>query len=247
MPPELQRSSRLSHLARIAVPSHDMFVNSFSLSVRDVLGKTWPVTLEYSVNTLLATGPKTSDIPSGSWSIRLNENVNSLSIRVSHEQFPTQSAIITLGPQGPTWDNRNVSAQVSGQEVNIAVTLCRIRQAPCVTVPKPLVERPQSAEAKRFDLRQFQRGIWIDPGDPKARYIGISRVDPTKDSAVDGYPLTQLRTSSIKTELCSRARPGMDGIASRSQKPPSIPRLKAASSGRNTVPPIQSSPSRSSW
>lgn len=171
-----------------------MFVSSFSLSVQDVLGKSWPITLEYNINTLLATGPRTTDIPAGAWSIQLNENVNSLSLTVSHEQFPTQTVIVVLGPQGPSWGNRNFTVRVNGSLVDITLTLCRIRQAPCITVPKSLVETPQSAEAKRLDLRQFQRGIWIDPGDPKARYVGISRINPTTDSPADGYPLTQLRT-----------------------------------------------------
>lgn len=189
-----------------------MFVSSFSLSVRDVLGKSWPVTVEYDVNTLLSTGPQTTSVPAGVWSIQLNENVNSLLLRVSHEQFPTQTTTVGLGPQGPSWDNRNFTVLANGSNVDITLTLCRVRQAPCVTVPKPLVETPQSAEAKRLDLRQFQRGIWIDPGDPKGRYVGISRIDPATDSPVDGYPPTKLRTlvDQSGTVLRSSATDGWD-------------------------------------
>jgi hypothetical protein len=183
-----------------------MHVNSFSLSVRDVLGKSWPITLEYTVNTLLATGPRTTDVPAGAWSIAINENVNSLDLKVSHEQFPTQTTTIGLAT-APIWDNRNFAVQVNGADIDITLTLCRLRQAPCVTVPRPLVETPQSTEAQRFDLRQFQRGIWIDPGDPKSRYMGISRIDPTRDPPSDGYPLTRLRTLNDQNGTVLKSSP----------------------------------------
>lgn len=187
-----------------------MHITYLTITVVDVLGRPWATTLDYEVHELLPSGPRQTSLPAGGSSIRLDTNVSSLVLSVSHEQFATQRSEIRFDAQGVIWTNANYAIKVSGADLEVKVTLCRIREAPAINVPKELYTDPNGA-GKRFDLKAYQDGIWIDPEDPKKRYVGIGRRSP-KEPAASGYPVFNLRTLADKgtTALVASKTEGWD-------------------------------------
>ncbi len=128
---------------------------------------------------------------------------------VSHEQFATQRSEISFDVQGVTWTNANYAVRLSDADLIVTVTLCRIREAPTIEVPKELYSDPKGA-GKRFDLKSYQDGIWIDPEDPKKRYVGIGRRSPKEPFGSD-YPRFHLRTLDDKEGATALVASNTDG------------------------------------
>jgi len=194
-----------------------MHIAFLTVTVVDVLGHSWPTTLEYEVRELLPSGARQTPLPAGGGSIRLDTNASSLVLSVAHEQFATQRSVIRFDAQGATWTNANYMVKISGADVDVKVTLGRIREAPTITVPKELYADAQGA-GKRFNLEAYQDGIWIDPEDPKQRYVGIGRRFQ-KEQVFDEYPVLGLRTLTDRgpTALVASSKDGWNRFSFNDQ------------------------------
>jgi hypothetical protein len=169
-----------------------MRITLLTVKVVDVLGRSWPATLNYELRKPPASSPSQTSLPAGGGSIRLDAEVLTLVLSVSHEQFASQRSEINLDAQGVSWTNANYALRLSDADLIVTVTLCRIREAPTIEVPKELYSEPTKA-GKRFDLKSYQDGIWIDPEDSKKRYVGIGR-RKSDEPVKDGYPAFNMRT-----------------------------------------------------
>jgi hypothetical protein len=203
-----------------------MRINFLSVQISDVLGNPLTAAVRYSYRLTAGTfthGP--FDTANGS-AFRIEELVHEVSLSLSHDEFATQEVRIFVdGPQ-VEWTNRNCAVTRQGNDVDVAVTMTRVRQAPCVRVPDELAADARAnpddsvrAAAKRRNLnfQDYERGIWLDPAEkqsPPERYVGIQSafrprtvrtlkdVDGTalKDPTQDGWERFHFEEKEVELE-----------------------------------------------